>query len=239
MANKNHSGNFTLGLFLFLGLAVLGYQLGDSAIRFKEYERTVRVKGLSEKEYPADIVLWPIVFTEAGNDLSNLYASLEKNAGKIRKFLKDAGIEDAEITVSPPSITDKLAQQYGNTQKAKFRYTAIQAITVYTKKVEPVRGIINRLAELGKQGIVFTEGGYRNTTEYIFTQLNTVKPAMVEEATNKAREVAEKFAQDSNSTLGKIKRATQGQFSISPRDRHNPHIKKIRVVSTVEYYLSD
>ncbi len=239
MDNKNQSGGFVLGLFLFLGLAVLGYLLSEGAIRFKEYERTVRVKGLSEKEYPADIVLWPIVFTEAGNDLTNLYASLEKNAGKIREFLKKAGIEDAEITVSPPSITDKLAQQYGNTQKAKFRYTAIQAITVYSKKVEPVRDINNRLTELGKQGIVFTEGGYRNTTEYIFTKLNEVKPQMVEEATTKAREVAQKFAKDSNSTLGKIKRATQGQFSISPRDRHNPHIKKIRVVSTVEYYLSD
>ncbi len=62
---------------------------------------------------------------------------------------------------------------------------------------------------------------------------------MVEEATMKAREVAKKFAKDSNSSLGKIKGATQGQFSISPRDRHNPHIKKIRVVSTVEYYFSD
>jgi hypothetical protein len=62
---------------------------------------------------------------------------------------------------------------------------------------------------------------------------------MVEEATTKARKVAEKFAKDSNSKLGKIKRATQGQFSINNRDKNNPHIKKIRVVSTIEYYLSD
>ncbi len=61
----------------------------------------------------------------------------------------------------------------------------------------------------------------------------------MEEATTKAREVAVKFAKDSNSKLGKIKRASQGQFTISPRDKNNPHIKKIRVVSTVEYYLSD
>jgi uncharacterized protein len=62
---------------------------------------------------------------------------------------------------------------------------------------------------------------------------------MVEEATTKAREVAEKFAKDSKSKLGKIKKASQGQFSINNRDKNNPHIKKIRVVSTVEYYLSD
>ena len=239
MESRRIGGNFVLGFFIFLGLSVLGYLLGESAIRFKEYERTVRVKGLAEKEYPADIVLWPIQFTEANNDLAAIYSSLEQSNQKIQNFLVKSGIEPLEITISAPAITDKLAQQYSNAPKAKFRYTAIQTITVYSKKVEDVRKIITKLAELGKQGIVFKAGDYRNTTEYIFTRLNTVKPEMVEEATTKAREVAEKFAKDSNSTLGKIRRATQGQFTISARDRNNPHIKKVRVVSTVEYYLSD
>lgn len=95
------------------------------------------------------------------------------------------------------------------------------------------------LSQLGKQGIVITGGNYNAQTDYIFTRLNDVKPEMIEEATKKAREVAEKFSSDSQSSLGKIKRASQGQFSISARDRNNPHIKKVRVVSTVEYYLSD
>jgi hypothetical protein len=92
---------------------------------------------------------------------------------------------------------------------------------------------------LGKQGIVFSAGGFQNQTEYSYSQLNEVKPEMIQEATTKAREVAQKFAEDSSSQLGKIKQASQGQFSIEPRDTNNPHIKKIRVVSTVEYYLSD
>ena len=62
---------------------------------------------------------------------------------------------------------------------------------------------------------------------------------MIQEATTKARQVAIKFAEDSQSKLGKIKKASQGQFSINPRDRNNPHIKKLRVVSTVKYYLSN
>ena len=62
---------------------------------------------------------------------------------------------------------------------------------------------------------------------------------MIEQATRKAREVAQKFAADSNSVLGKIRKASQGQFSITARDKNNPHIKKVRVVSTVDYYLSD
>ena len=92
---------------------------------------------------------------------------------------------------------------------------------------------------VAKQGVTLAGEPHRNGAQFLFTRLNEVKPPMVEEATGKAREVALKFAQDSNSRLGKIRRASQGQFSISDRDKNNPHIKKVRVVSTVEYYLSD
>jgi hypothetical protein len=228
-----------LGVFIFLGLATLGYLLGNAAIKFKEYERTVTVKGLSEREYEADIVIWPIQFTEASNNLGELYGSIERSTEKIRVFLEEAGISQEEITFSIPSITDKSAQQYGNQSKAEFRYTAIQTVTAYSKNIKSVRSVMGTLSELGKQGIVFSGGNYQSTTEYLFTRLNEAKPGMIEEATRKAREVAEKFASDSKSTLGKIRKASQGQFSINARDKNNPHIKKVRVVSTVEYYLSD
>lgn len=239
MTENSKASALVLGVFIFLGLATLGYLLGDAAIKFKEYERTVTVKGLSEREYEADIVIWPIQFTEASNDLGELYGSIERSTEKIRVFLEENGISQEEITFSIPSITDKSAQQYGNQAKAEFRYTAIQTVTVYSKNIKSVRSVMGTLSELGKQGIVFSGGNYQSTTEYLFTRLNEAKPGMIEEATRKAREVAEKFASDSKSTLGKIRKASQGQFSINARDKNNPHIKKVRVVSTVEYYLSD
>jgi hypothetical protein len=237
---ENRQGSaLILGGCILLGLSMLGYLLGKAVIEFKEYERSVTVKGLAEREVPADIVIWPISFTEAGNDLAELYQSLETGTGNIKAFLREKGIQPAEISVSPPSITDKSAQQYGGGPRPEFRYSAIQTVTVYSASVNLVRAAMNGLAELGKRGIAFTGGNYETQTEYIFTGLNAIKPQMIQEATTKAREVAVKFAQDSNSRLGKIKQASQGQFSISPRDKNNPHIKKIRVVSTVEYYLSD
>jgi hypothetical protein len=238
MKEGNYKSALILGVCIFLGLVFLGYFLGSSLVKFKAYERTVTVKGLSEKEYPADVALWPINFSSANNDLAVLYASIEKDTNEIIDFLKDNGFEKQEITVSPPSIIDKLSQGYEKS-KIEFRYTATQTITVYSKKIKDVRATMNKLATLGKKGIAFTGNSYENATEYLFTRLNDIKPIMVEEATTKAREVAEKFARDSKSRLGKIKKATQGQFSINNRDKNNPHIKKIRVVSTVEYYLSD
>ena len=236
---NNKTNTFILGLFIFLGLSSLGFLLGNAAIKFKEYERTVTVKGLSEQEFPADVVIWPIQFTAAENDLEALYSSIENSTKKITAFLVNNGIKAGEITFTTPSITDKSAQQYGNQAKAEFRYTAMQTVTVYSKNIDAVRNVMGSLSDLGKQGIVFTGGTYQNQTEYLFTRLNEIKPAMIEQATRKAREVAEKFASDSKSVLGKIRKASQGQFSISARDKNNPHIKNIRVVSTVEYYLSD
>ncbi len=239
MSITHKTGAFILGIFVFLGLSTLGYLLGNAAIEFKQFDRSVTVKGLSEREYPADIVIWPIQFTAAGNDLESLYNAIELNTKKIVNFLGNNGINTDEITLSSPAITDKSAQQYGNNARAEFRYMAFQTVTVYSKNIETVRSEMGSLSQLGKQGIVITGGNYNAQTDYIFTRLNDVKPEMIEEATKKAREVAEKFAFDSQGSLGKIKRASQGQFSISARDKNNPHIKKIRVVSTVEYYLSD
>ena len=239
MSENSKINALIFGGFIFLGLVSLGYLLSSAAIKFKEYERTVTSKGLSEHEYDADIVIWPIQFVQASNELAELYNTIESNTSQIKEFLESKGIEPNEISSASPAIIDKSAQQYGNNTKVEFRYTATQTVTVYSKKVRAVRGILGTLSELGKKGIVFTGGDYQTQPDYIFTRLNEVKPEMIEEATRNAREVAQKFAADSQSKLGKIKRASQGQFSISPRDKNNPQIKKVRVVSTVVYYLSD
>jgi hypothetical protein len=236
---QSRSGYAILGLCLILGLSSLGYLLGNAALQFKAFERTVTVKGLSEREFPSDVVIWPIQFAVASNDLTDLYQSIDDNSERILAFLLLSGISESEISFSSPAITDESAQQYGNQARAQFRYTALQTVTVYSSEIETVRRVMANLSELGKQGIAITGGDYQSQTEYLFTRLNDVKPEMIEEATQKARVVAEKFASDSQSSLGKIKTASQGRFTIEPRDRNNPHVKKVRVVSTITYYLAD
>ncbi len=239
MSEKSKISALILGVSIGLGLVIMGYLLSDAALSVKELERSVKVKGLSEREYPADIVIWPIQFVAADNNLQTLYNTLEESTGKITAFLQKQQIKAVDISSNPPTITDKSAQRYGNSAPAQFRYSAVQTVTVYSNAINTVRQAMGVLADLGKEGIVFNSDDYEARPEYIFTRLNEVKPVMIEEATRKARAVALKFAQDSQSQLGKIKHASQGQFSISPRDKSTPHMKRVRVVSTVEYYLSD
>ncbi|AOS96043.1 hypothetical protein AUP74_00573 [Microbulbifer aggregans] len=238
-STKNTLPALLLGTGMLLGLAILGWFATEAVERFKGYERTVTVKGLAEREVPADIVIWPIQFTAASNDLQELYRQVATSSERIEGFLGEQGIPTEEITVSLPAVTDRLAQQYGGGARPEFRYSALQTVTVYSQQVDRVRSVMDDLAQLGREGIAFSQNNYQGQIEYIFTGLNDLKPQMIEQATKEARQVAQKFAEDSDSVLGKIKRASQGQFSISDRDKNNPHIKKVRVVSTVEYYLSD
>jgi uncharacterized protein len=237
MINEQKSA-FILGAFIFLGMTVAGWLLASSAIRFKEYERVVSVKGLAEREVPADVAVWPIRFVAAGDDLSALYASMESNTREILAFLREAGFTQAEVTTAAPIITDKYAERYG-APNVNLRYSAQQTITVYSGKIDLVRQSQGSMAALGKKGIAFGGDEYSQRASYLFTKLNEIKPAMIEEATRNARAVAGQFAADSKSRLGKLRSANQGQFSIEDRDSNTPYLKKVRVVSTVDYYLSD
>jgi len=232
-------GAFVLGALLCAGLLGLGRSVTQGFLAARALERSVTVKGLSEREVPADVAIWPIRFSEAGDDLVALYASIEQNNARVVEFLKARGFGADEISTSAPSIVDREAQGYGRSDGPRFRYTATSSLTVYSTRVEQVRETMNDLVELGKQGLALSQQDYEARTQFLFTGLNALKPEMIEEATRNAREVASRFAEDSESTLGKIRRASQGQFSIEDRDSNTPHVKKVRVVSTVEYYLSD
>ena len=228
-----------LGALIAAGLFGLGFMAGRGALAVKGLERTVSVKGVSEREVPADLAVWPLRFSEAGNDVAAVYAALERDSRSIVQFLNAQGFPEAEITVAAPLVNDKLAQQYGNGNVGSLRYVASQVVTVRSASIDRVRASLTKVGELGKTGIVLGGNEYQQQAEFLFTGLNALKPQMIEEATRSAREVAGKFAKDSDSRLGKIRSANQGQFSIEDLDRSTPHVKKVRVVSTVEYYLSD
>lgn len=221
------SGLFLMGLFLKNGL--------DG---FSNKDRVVNVKGLAEMEVMANKVTWPLMYKEIGNDLTSLYNKINNTNKTIIDFLKENGIDDNEIIINAPEIIDLNADRY-NTNNSPYRYNVTEIITVTSSKVHLVRKIIGEQSELLKQGIAITGGDYMYRVNYEYTDLNSIKPSMIEEATKNARAAGEKFASDSDSKIGKIKRASQGQFSITDRDEFTPYIKKIRVVTTIDYYLED
>lgn len=225
-------------LLLAVGLMLLGIFISNGFGRISANSRVVTVRGLSEREVEANKVTWPIVSKHVGNDLSQLYSEVETTNNAVLNFLKSNGISDKEFSVNAPKVQDMQADNYGG-QPAPYRYNVTSVVVVTSSQVTKVNELMAKQSELMAKGIAIVAGDYNYQTLYEFTELNKIKPDMVADATKNARKAADKFAQDSQSHLGKIKSASQGQFSIEDRDQYTPYIKRVRVVSTIEYYLKD
>lgn len=227
-------GKFIPSLLIALSIVILGLCLKSGIDNFTFRDREVTVRGLAERQVMANEVTWPITFNIAGDDLTTIYDNVSRTDSIIVRFLTSSGITRDEISVAPPSTYNAAANQYGSST-FKYKYSLESTVTVTTKKVDKVRELLGRQAELLKEGVAFSNS-YIN---YRYTDLNVIKPAMIEEATKNARLAADKFAADSHSKVGKIKTASQGQFTIDDSDSSTPWLKNVRVVSTIVYYIED
>jgi hypothetical protein len=217
-----------------VGIICLGWFVKAGIDNFANKDRHVTVKGLAEREVPADKVTWSIGTKVTGNDLPILYEGINVQTDKIKRFLTQNGLDEKEITVNPPSISDLEAREWGENNK-NFRYIVSTAITVATNKVEQVNKAIFRQAELLKQGVAIEN----SDAQYEYASFQQMKPEMMAEAIKNAQKTAEQFAEASNARLGGIQTADQGQFEIGDRDQNTPYIKKLRVVTTITYSIKN
>jgi len=241
-----------LGGCLLLGLVLGGLLLGMEIKETRLADRYVTVKGLVERTVKSDAAIWPVTFKETGNDLQQVYAKSEEDRAAVLKFFAAQGITPQEISVGQIQVTDKQANEYGANNNSGPRYIVQQ--TVSSGDVDKISKAGQKTAQLLQAGIIVV-GGYGQGIRYVFNGLNALKPDMITEATKNARASADRFAADSGSRVGSIRSANQGVFSISAADAgsgmapgeeagggqaENPDssiMKKVRVVSTVDYYL--
>jgi len=233
---KNNS--VLIALLLAVAIIIAGYFIGNMHKTAQESNRFVQVKGLSEREVQADLAVWPINVVLSGNDLRSLKDNIQNQNQQVYQFFMDQGFTDQELTKGMVNINDATSNMYNNNnQYSSFRYFAKSEFTVRTKDIKKLQKALSESLNLMSNGIVLGSKNEWRPVEYIFTGLNELKPSMIEEATTNARQVAEKFARDSNSEVGPIRIARQGLFSINDRDQNTPEIKIIRVVSTIDFQL--
>lgn len=232
-------------IILAVGIATAGLLAGSGFVRAKQAERYVTVKGVAEREAKATLAIWPLRIVAANNDLTQANTQLQRSVDRIKLFLARHGVDTTQLTLQEFAVRDGEADQYGN--RSGPRYVITQAIMVRSTNPDVVAAASQRVAELVSEGVVLSSGeqyGAGGPT-FVFTGLNELKPAMIAQATARAREAAEQFAQDAGSELGGIRQANQGYFEILPRDQAqgineaSQVNKTIRVVATVEYLLKD
>ena len=234
MSDRNVLSSFA-AVVLALGVLVAGWNIGQGLVRIKTQDRYVTVKGSAERIVDADLLVWPLPHSVGGNELAGVQRALTANTAAIRKFFLDAGFRPEDIVVSPPRLEDRWAYAYGeNRAPERFRYA--NTVILRTHDVPRALQAMRDSGQLVAGGVMLDQGAM---PEFEYTKLNDIKPALIAEATANARESAEQFAKDSGSKLGGIRNANQGVVAISDRDQGSPQVKKVRVVTTVEYFLRD
>lgn len=226
------------GIAIAVGLLLLGLCIKGGIDNFANRGRQVTVRGLSEREVSANLVTWPIVTKELGNDLTTIYSRIQSTNERIARFLTENGLTKDEFSINPPEVEDRQAVSY-NQDGIRERYLVTNVIVVNSTKVDLVRSLIEKQDQLMRDGIAVVADNYQYHTTYEFTGLNDIKPEMITEATKAARDAAERFAADSHSEIGRIVTASQGQFSIEDRDQYTPYKKNVRVVNSITYELHD
>ncbi len=244
MAEAPNRTPLYVALIIALGLVLAGGAIGRGFSDARLADRYVSVKGVAEREATADLALWPIPFVAADDDLVRAQASINETTRKIRAFLVAQGLDTSQAQLGSLRVTDRQANPY-QAGEAGRRFIVRQVLIVRSTDPDRVLAASQRIGELVQTGVVLSSGeeyGPGGPT-FLFTRLNEIKPAMIAEATSRAREAAEQFARDAESKLGGIRQVNQGIFVILPRDQapgvseEGQMQKVVRVVATVDYYL--
>lgn len=238
-----------LGALVAIGLALGGYFIEQGFLSARGRDRYVTVRGLVERSVKADVAVWNISYTATSDDVVKANTEIVRDAKLVTAFAHQHGFTDAEIEIVPAKVTD--TEQFGATQnRSNGRYLVKGGIQIRSANVDRVAQTGQLTGDLISQGIVLNlepDNGIANPA-YYFTNLDSIRPAMLADATKSARAVAQQFANDSNSKLGPIRRANQGVFEILPRDASGSQggfdearsiDKKVRLVSTIDYYLEE
>lgn len=224
-----------------VGLLFVGFFPGYYYYKSKFNYNAVTVKGLAETDVEANLAIWEIKFVATGNDVVKTKNDLEKQTDAIVNFLHDNGFNDNEIEMGGTETNDLMANPYRGNEAITSRFILTRTMTLRSNQVHNVAETYTKTGDLISHGVVF-ENRYDSPISYIFTNLNEIKPQLLETATKNARQAALEFAKSSDSKVGKIHSANQGVISILPRDNANaPESqqinKRVRVVATVEYFL--
>ncbi|MCK0105206.1 SIMPL domain-containing protein [Marinobacter sp. S0848L] len=230
-----------VAVILGLSVVISASLLKDGLTGLKTGDRYVTVKGVAEREVNADLALWPIRFVASGKTLEQAQAKARSSREAIMAFLKFQAIESSAVELQRLDVTDTRANPYQGEGEQKFIVN--QTLMVRSTQIDRIRHAAQNVSELVDSGVLLSSDYGPGGPTYLFNGLNTIKPEMIAEATESAREAASQFARDANASLGGLRRANQGVFQILARDQapgiseQQQPVKIVRVVSTFNYYL--
>jgi len=211
---KRHLNTILIAAAIIIAAVVIGKSYASRG----KSNQSISVTGLGEENFTSDLIVWKASFSKRSADLQTASSELNSDREKIRKYLVSKGVSANDIVFSAVEIQKEYSNNYdgnGNVQSSYFSgYLLNQTLRIESTQVDQIEKISREVTELINQGVELAS----MAPDYYYTKLAQLKVKMIETATKDARERAERIAENSGSSIGKLKNASMGVIQITARN---------------------
>ena len=206
---------------LIIGICVV---LSASALAVGLYlfrsnkSHTIAATGSASVDFTSDLVVWEGNFHVYATTSPQAYAQIQRDADKVKAFLKSYGIRDDEMLFKAVSISEVTHNNYdenGNYVNSLIDgYSLYQYIEVTSNDIDKVEKVSREVSSLLESGIEFNS----YSCEYYYTALDDLKLDLIEKATANAKERINIISNVTDAGLGKLVGSSLGVFQITAKN---------------------
>lgn len=215
MNGEKNNNLFNAAVVLAIGFVLASAIIGWSYTKSKKGDESITVTGSAKKRIKSDLIVWSANVSVQSAQISDAYKQLSESVPKVKKYLMDKGIPEAQITISAiNSVQEREKDSEGNLTGKTTGYSLKQEIQVKSSEVEKVSQIAREATELINQGI-FIES---SAPQFLYTKLGDLKIEMLAEAAKDAKARAEQIANSTGNSISTVRSARMGVMQITAAD---------------------
>ena len=203
-----------------IGIAfIIGLFIVAKAYKYRSTSKeTITVTGSAEKDFVSDLIVWTGSYSRKSMDLKGAYAQLKEDESVVKKYLISKGVQENEMVFSSINIIKEFSyptDANGRSLGQQFSgYNLTQNVRIESPDVDKINAISREATELIQQGIEFNSAA----PLFYYTKLTQIKMDLLAKASADGKKRAEIIANNSGSSLDKLKTANLGVFQITGKN---------------------
>ena len=206
-------------LIFSIALIIITFIFVGKIYQFRGEPNTISVTGSTQQVIASDVVVWQASFSRTvgvgSDEIKKGTAAIKADASAITTYLHTSNIADSDITFDPLNISPNYTyttDKDGNNTQVFTGYTISEGFTIQSSDIVNVGNAAKNSGSLIADGILFQS----NAPQYFYSKLASLRISMLGAATQDALGRAQKIADSSHASLGKLRSASMGVVQITP-----------------------
>ncbi len=208
--------NIVIALIVGLCIVAAAVALGWGLAHFRSgVEHSISATGSSSMDFESDLIVWRGDFSAKADTSEAAYRQIKKDSDSVKKFLKENGVSENDISFSSVNInhvTRDIYDENGNYRGYEYDgYELSQTVTVSSSNLDEVEAVSTNISSLLASGIQFTS----SAPEYYYTKIDDLKLELIEKATENSKQRVDIMAAKAGAKVGKLSSSNLGVFQIT------------------------